>query len=187
MGAAMEKIYKNLLFAVCCLYSALSVNANPNIFVKNETKWPIFVDDCQTHGSIVTNGIDLIGSSIENNKQIELDIVITSRDCSFNNNFVDLCLFDNTKEEYYPVRISWNAAFSDHNYKNDKIFRITKKGNHGTSVFYTFLNADEFPQLSKSAGIELKQDQYRQQQIGIETIKKDFGLNSNDELTLSSE
>jgi hypothetical protein len=179
---------KNVLLVIfCCFCHSFVVNAHPRIVIKNETEWPIYIDTFQTNGSIVQNEISLTGSTIESKKEAVLDIVITSAACISEDNFVDLCVFNTETKNYYPVRLNWNSAFVEHNYMNKEAFRITKKTNHGASVLYTFLNADRVPQLSTDAINEWKQDQFRQQQLGIAAIKMDFGLGETDKLVLPIE
>jgi hypothetical protein len=179
---------KMLSVLFCCFCCNFIVGAYPHIIIKNETEWPIYIDGFQTSGSTVRNEISLTGSTIESNKEVVLDIIITSAACSSKDNFVDLCVFiNNETKNYHPVRLNWNSAFVEHNYLNDQAFRITKRNNHGASVLYTFLKVDKVPQLSVDAVNEWKQDQFRQQQLGITAIKMNFGLGKADELILPAE
>ena len=155
------------------------------MIIENEMSHEIFIEDIKTSGTIVINSISLISEQIKKGESKKITYQIVSPDYNYENNYIQLNIYNKTKEEYEGVKIAWSLGSSTKvipGYYINDFFRATQKYTKN-NLYITFYDYDE-PNIVKILSLELilrrKSNLRKQQRESEETIKEQSGLTTEE-------
>jgi hypothetical protein len=176
MEVIMKRVFKNILLASLACFASFSVVDAMSIILENQMGEPLYIDNIKTKGSLVINSANLVGSCLSQGERCSVKIEIFSPDCRFEENFIEISVFDKTSETYKPFRVMWNRiSLSDNHRDEETSYILTRQSNGRSSIVYTILDGSDsvISRLKATALQQLINGKTSQQKLGSD--KRLFG------------